>query len=153
MTTPIAKAGMRLRSRFVAARNWLGRFPLSLLQLGMRVGVGWVFFNAGLLKYRSFEFAVKLFEDVYKVPFLDPAVAARITMINELTFPVLLFLGLASRLAALPLLVQLVVMETVYPKAWSDHVFWGSVLLFILTRGPGKLSLDYLVDRYFEKRR
>ncbi len=134
-----------LRSRFVAAHEWLGRFPLSLLQLGMRVGVGLVFFNAGILKFQSFEFAVKLFEEEYKVPLLDPAVAARITMFNELAFPVLLFVGLGSRLATLPLLGQLLVMESVYPKAWNDHVFWGSVLLFVLTRGPGKLSVDYLI--------
>ena len=55
-------------------RERLGRFPLSILQLGMRIGVGMVFFNAGLLKYKSFEFAVKLFEDEYKVPVLAPAV-------------------------------------------------------------------------------
>ena len=57
-------------------RKRLERFPLSILQLGMRVGLGMVFFNAGLLKYRSFEFAVKLFEDEYKVPIVAPALAA-----------------------------------------------------------------------------
>src|SRR5438105_2805448 len=93
-----------LRGRITSTREWLGRFPLSILQLGMRIGVGMVFFNAGLLKYRSFEFAIKLFEDEYKVPLLAPAVAARIVMINELTASTLLFLGLATRLATLPLL-------------------------------------------------
>ena len=141
-----------LRARFVAARMWLGRLPLSILQLGMRLGVGFVFFNAGILKFQSFEFAVKLFQEEYKVPILPPEVAARITMFNELTWPVFLFLGLASRLATLPLLGQLVVMEMTYPKAWNDHVFWGSVLLLILTRGPGALSLDYLIERHFAKR-
>jgi putative oxidoreductase len=80
----------------VTIRKWLERFPLSILQLGMRIGVGMVFFNAGLLKYKSFEFAVKLFEDEYKVPILAPAVAARIAMINELTMSTLLFLGLGN---------------------------------------------------------
>ena len=95
---------------------------------------------------------MKLFQEEYIVPLIDPAVAARMATFNELTFPVLLFLGLASRLATLPLLGQLLVMETVYPNAWNDHVFWGSVLLFILTRGPGALSLDHLIERYFAKR-
>jgi putative oxidoreductase len=140
-----------LRSRFVSVREWLGRFPMSILQLGLRVGVGLVFFNAGLLKFNSFEFAVKLFQDEYKVPLLDPAVAARMATFNELTFPVLLFLGLASRLATLPLLGQLLVMEYTYPHAWNDHFFWGCTLIFILTRGPGVLSLDYLIERYFAK--
>jgi putative oxidoreductase len=143
---------MGLRARFGAAREWLGRFPLSILQLGMRLGVGFVFFNAGVLKFQSFEFAVKLFQDEYKVPLLPPEVAAQVTMFNELTWPVFLFVGLASRLATLPLLGQLVVMEMTYPKAWSDHLFWGSVLVFILTRGPGALSLDYLIEQYLAKR-
>jgi putative oxidoreductase len=153
MTTPSNSAKpLTLRSRYVSLREWLGRFPMSILQLGLRVGVGLVFFKAGILKYQSFEFAVKLFQDEYKVPFLDPAVAAHMATFNELTFPVLLFLGLASRWATLPLLGQLLVMEYTYPHAWNDHVFWGCTLLFILTRGPGVFSLDYLIERYFAKR-
>ena len=131
-------------------REWLGRFPLSILQLGMRIGVGMVFFNAGLLKYKSFEFAVKLFEEEYKVPILAPAVAARIAMINELTTSTLLFLGLATRLTTLPLLGIISVIQIfVYPNAWPDNVLWGSVLIFLLTRGPGSFSLDHLIERYF----
>ena len=133
-------------------REWLGHFPLSILQLGMRVGIGMVFFNAGLLKYRSFEFAIKLFEDEYKVPLLAPAVAARIAMINELTTSTLLFLGLATRLATLPLLGMISIIQIfVYPSAWPDHVLWGSILIFLLTRGPGPFSADYLIDRYVFK--
>jgi putative oxidoreductase len=133
-------------------RKWLERFPLSILQLGMRVGVGMVFFNAGLLKYKSFEFAVKLFEDEYKVPVLAPAVAARIAMINELTTSTLLFLGLATRVATLPLLCMISAIQIfVYPSAWPDHVLWGSVLIFLLTRGPGRFSMDYLIERYMPR--
>ena len=131
-------------------REWLAGFPLSILQLGLRIGVGAIFFNAGLLKYRSFEFAVKLFEEEYKVPFFDPAVAARMAMINELTIPVFLFLGLATRVATLPLLGMILFIQIfVYPNAWTDHLFWGSVLVFLLTRGPGALSADYFLERRF----
>lgn len=123
---------------------------LSLIQLAMRIGVGAVFFNAGLLKYNSWEFTVKLFEDEYKVPLLDPAVAARLAMVQELTLPVLLFLGLATRVATLPMLGMIAVIQTfVYPNAWTEHLVWSSILVFLLTRGPGILSLDHLVDRYF----
>jgi putative oxidoreductase len=153
--TAVHSAGIHtspLRTGFVA-RQWLGRFPLSILQLGMRIGVGAVFFNAGLLKYRSFEFAVKLFEDEYKVPLLDPTFGARLAMFNELTFSALLFLGLATRLATLPLLGMIAVIQTfVYPHAWPDHVFWASNLLFLLTRGPGMLSLDHLIERWLARR-
>lgn len=137
----------------MAVRAWLGRFPMSILQLMMRVGVGMVFFNAGLLKYNSFEFAVKLFEDEYKVPVLPPELAARLAMFNELTWPIFLFLGLATRFATLPLLGMIAVIQIfVYPNAWPDHVLWGGILIFLLTRGPGALSLDYLIARYFSKR-
>jgi putative oxidoreductase len=135
------------------ARGWLERFPLSIIQLAMRIGVGMVFFNAGLLKLNSFEFAVKLFEDEYKVPVLAPAVAARLAMFNELTFSTLLFLGLATRFATLPLLGMITVIQIfVYPNAWPDHVLWGSILIFLLTRGPGALSLDHFIGRQLVKR-
>jgi putative oxidoreductase len=156
MTTPeeAIPRSLNLTGWITSTREWLGRFPLSILQLGMRIGVGMVFFNAGLLKYKSFEFAIKLFEDEYKVPILAPAVAARIAMINELTTSTLLFLGLVTRLATLPLLGMMSVIQIfVYPSAWPDHVLWGSILIFILTRGPGPFSIDYLIERYLLKRR
>jgi len=129
-------------------RERLEAFPLSILQLAMRIGVGAVFFRAGLIKYNSPEFTVLLFRDEYQVPVLAPEVAARMATINELTIPVLLFVGLATRLATLPLLGMIAVIQSfVYPNAWSDHLLWGSVLVFLLTRGPGVLSLDYLIAR------
>ena len=153
-TAHTANSPWSLRDRFVSIRERLGRFPFSILQLGLRVGVGMVFFKAGLLKYNSFEFAVKLFEDEYRVPILAPAVAARLAMLNELTVPIFLFAGLATRIATLPLLGMISVIQVfVYPNAWPDHVLWGSALILILTRGPGALSLDHLIERYFAKRR
>jgi putative oxidoreductase len=116
----------------------------------MRVGVGVVFVNAGLLKYRSWELTLLLFRDEYKVPLFDPALMARIATFNELTFSTLLFLGLATRLATLPFLGMIVVIQTfVYPNAWVEHLVWTSILLFLLTRGAGALSLDYVIARRF----
>lgn len=155
MTTAVypTLVGRTPRAWFITARQRLARFPLSILQLGMRIGIGAVFFNSGLLKYRSFEFAVKLFEDEYQVPVLDPTLAARLAMFNELTFPVFLFLGLATRLATLPLLGMIAVIQTfVYPQAWTDHLLWSSSLVFLLTRGPGALSLDSLIEQYLAKK-
>lgn len=130
------------------------RFPLSILQLAMRIGVGAVFFNSGLLKIRSWEFAVKLFEDEYCVPLLEPVIAAKLAAFTELTFPVLLFAGLVTRLATLPLLGMVFVIQVfVYPQAWAEHLFWASVLIFLLTRGPGTLSLDHLIAHRFQDNR
>jgi putative oxidoreductase len=133
---------------FNIARTQLARFPLSVIQLAGRIGVGATFFKAGLLKYHSWEFTVKLFQDEYRVPFLDPAVAARIAMIQELTIPILLFVGFATRIATLPLLGMIAVIQTfVYPNAYNDHLVWGSILLLLLTRGPGVFSLDHLLEQ------
>lgn len=148
-----ARAEWAPRMWFVTVRDWLERFPISIILLAMRIGVGSVFFKAGLLKYQSFEFAVKLFEDEYKVPILSPLVAARITMFNELTWPVFLFLGLATRFATLPILGSIAVIQLfVYPSAWTENLVWSSILVMLLTRGAGAISLDYLIERYFRPR-
>jgi len=142
-----ATATSTLRRWFVAVRSWLDHFPLSLIQLAMRIAVGAVFFNSGLLKINSWEFAIKLFEQEYKVPLLDPTLAARLATFNELTFPVLLFLGVATRIATLPLLGMVAVIQTfVYPQAWAEHLLWASILVFLLVRGPGAISLDHLIE-------
>ena len=136
-----------MRETFVAIRERLERLPLSIIQLAMRISVGAVFFRSGLLKYNSWEFTVRLFRDEYQVPWLEPAVAAQLATVVELSVPLLLFLGLATRLATLPLLGMITVIQTfVYPNAWTDHLLWASILVFLLTRGPGAISVDYLID-------
>ena len=140
--------------RLAALKERLERFPLSIIQLAMRIGVGAVFFRSGLLKIDSWEFTVQLFRDEYKVPLLDPVLAAQATMIAELGVPPLLFAGIATRLATLPLLGMIAVIQVfVYPNAWSDHLMWASALLLVLTRGPGLFSLDHLIARMQTARR
>ena len=133
---------------FDLLRAWLARFPLSLIQLAGRIGVGATFFKAGLLKYNSWEFTIRLFQEEYRVPLLDPAVTARIAMVQELTIPILLFLGLGTRLATIPLLGMVAVIQLfVYPNAYNEHLVWGSILVLLLTRGAGVFSIDYLISR------
>ena len=143
-----------LIARLNAVRDWLGQFPLSILQLTMRFGVGLYWFKGALLRIQSPEFGLKLFQEEYKVPFLDPALAMHLANFNETVCSVLLFLGLFSRLATLPLLVQqlLIIQIFVYPQSYVDTLLQGSCLLFILTRGPGVFSLDHLIGRFFWKR-
>ena len=133
---------------FSNLRARLGRFPLSIIQLALRVGVGAVFFRSGLLKLDSWQFTVQLFRDEYQVPLLDPVLAAQITTAVELGVPPLLFVGLATRLATLPLLGMIAVIQVfVYPNAWSDHLLWAAALALVLTRGAGVLSLDHWIAR------
>ena len=126
----------------------LERFPLSILQLLFRVSVGLVFWNSGLSKIASWQTTIVLFRDEYAVPLLSPELAAQMATVLELTCPVLLLIGLATRLVSLPLIAMTIVIQLfVYPEAWSVHLIWISMLLFILTRGPGALSLDHLLAR------
>ena len=133
--------GVRERTCVVIA--WLDRFPLAILQLMMRIGVGAVYWNAGLTKIASWQTTVVLFRDEYRVPLLPPELAAYMATAVELSCPILLFLGLAARLATLPMLAQALVIQVfVYPEDWIEHLTWTSMLLVILTRGPGAISVD-----------
>lgn len=121
----------------------LERFPLALFQLLFRICIGAVYWNAGLTKIASWQTTITLFRDEYQVPVLPPGLAAYMATSIELTCPVLLFLGLATRLATLPMLGQALVIQVfVYPENWIEHLTWAALLLFILTRGPGPISLD-----------
>jgi putative oxidoreductase len=126
----------------------LGRVPLATHQLLFRLGVGAMFMRAGLTKASSWQTTVALFRDEYRVPVLSPELAATLATIFELGCSTLLVLGLGTRLATLPLLAMIATIQLcVYPNAWPDHLIWASILLFLLTRGAGAISLDHLIAR------
>jgi putative oxidoreductase len=109
--------------------------------------------GSGLPKIDSWQFTVQLFRDEYRVPVLDPALAAQVATVIELGIPPLLFAGLATRVATLPLLGMIAVIQfLVYPNAWSDHLMWAAALVLVLTRGPGVFSLDHWIAEAIEKR-
>ena len=132
-----------------AATLFLGlaeRVPLWLVQIFFRVGISGIFLNAGLGKIQSWSQTVQLFADEYKVPVLPPALTAYMAASVELACPVLLVLGLATRLATLPMLgMCFVIGALVYPEFWYEQVLWAGPLLFLLARGPGPVSLDRLL--------
>ena len=83
-----------------------------------------------------------------------PAVGAQPRRSSSFPLRGFLFLGLATRFATLPLLVMISVIQLfVYPQAWTDNLLWASILVFLLTRGAGVLSLDYLIERSLSKKR
>jgi len=132
------------------AIDLLGRVPRSVHQFLFRLAMASVFLPAGLLRLASWESTIALFQDEYKVPVLAPAVAAVMATTFELGCSSLLIVGLATRLATLPLLGQILTIQLfVYPQAWHEHLVWGSILLFLLTRGAGDFSMDHLLGRWF----
>lgn len=119
----------------------------DLLALLARVGIAAVFFYSGRTKVEGLlsvtDNAVALFADEYKVPLLPPDVAAHMAAYAEHLFPLLLVLGLLTRVSALALLGMTAVIQIfVYPDAWPTHLTWATILLLLAGRGGGAWSLD-----------
>lgn len=137
----------------------LGAAVLNSMQpvaaLAARVYVAQVFFSSGLTKIRDWDTTLALFMDEYKVPLLPPELAAVMGTAGELGLPVLLVLGLGTRMAALGLSVVNVVavlsLADIAPAALQQHVFWGSLLAGIAIFGPGKLAVDGWVQRFLRR--
>jgi putative oxidoreductase len=124
----------------------LARFPDDLLLLAARVFPAAIFWQSGQTKVDGFaltDTAVFLFAEEYKLPLLPPEFAATLAAIGEHVFPILLVLGLASRLSALALLGMTATIQIfVYPDAWPTHGVWAVALLLVAVKGPGAWSLD-----------
>ena len=119
----------------------------DLLALVARFGSGGVFFFSGRTKVDGVltvnDGAIFLFREEYKLPLLPPEFAAHAAACAEHLFPVLLAVGLLTRLSALSLLGMTAVIQVfVYPAAWPTHLSWAAPLLCLIARGGGGLSLD-----------
>jgi putative oxidoreductase len=154
----------------IAVNRALARIPHSLIGLIARFSIAAVFWKSGQTKVEGLAIdivdgtfrlgwprlsssAVDLFRDEYKVPLLSPEAAAIMATLAEHALPVLILLGLATRLSALGLLVMTAVIQVfVYPDAYPAHGVWAAVLLFLIARGPGVLSIDHLIARRFGPR-
>ncbi len=124
--------------------------PLDLLLLVQRLGIATIFFLSGRTKVEGWftlsEFTFFLFENDYALPLVQPVHAAYAATIAEHVFPVLLVLGLFTRLSALALLgMTLVIQIFVFPEAWPTHLSWAGLLLPLIALGGGKLSIDRLI--------
>lgn len=130
------------------ALRWLECIPYTLLAVPLRLAVATVFWNSAMAHLASWDTTLALFEDEYKVPLMPPDLAANIAVSIEVSTPILLVLGLFTRGASLVLLGMTTVIEVfVYPQAWPTHIQWAAMMLVLLARGPGKLSLDWLIRR------
>lgn len=143
-----------LTGSIFAGRALLEKFPTSILALAFRLAVAVVFFRSGLTKIASWDATVALFDMEYMVPILPAAFAAYLATATELGASALVACGLFTRFAAAALLgMTLVIQLFVYPENWPDHLLWGSILAYLVTRGPGALSIDHLIaGRLFEDR-
>ncbi len=125
----------------------------SLAQLVLRCALAVPFWKSGILKWDGFlqlsDTAVDLFTDEFMLhlpggpyPFPAPTVMAFLSGCGEVTFPVLLVLGLATRFAATGLLFMTLIVELTVPDGWSIHLTWAAMALAIMAHGPGRISID-----------
>ncbi|CRI67421.1 putative integral membrane protein [Thiocapsa sp. KS1] len=146
-----------------AGNRAMARIPEDLIALLGRFSVAAVFWKSGQTKIEGFavdliegraqlgwprlsESAVALFQDEYRLPLLSPELGAALAALGEHLLPVLLLLGLGTRFAALGLLIMTAVIQFwVYPDAYPTHGVWAAVLLYLMARGPGRISLDHLI--------
>lgn len=144
------------------------RIPDSLIALLGRFSIAAVFWKSGQTKVeglaidivdgsfslgipRLSESAVVLFQDEYRLPLIPPELAAPLAAFAEHFFPVLILLGLATRFSALALLgMTLVIQVFVYPDAYPTHGVWAAVLLYLMAKGPGSISIDHWIARRYK---
>ena len=165
--TATADAGLiaGLIRRFISV---VQRIPNTLLAFVARFSIAAVFWKSGETKIQGFavdivnrEFilgwprlsdsVVDLFRDEYHLPLVPPEIAATLAATAEHLFPVLILLGLATRLSALALLgMTMTIQLFVYSDAYPTHGTWAAVLLYLMVHGPGKLSLDHWIARRYQ---
>jgi len=124
--------------------------PLDLILLVQRIGIAAIFFQSGRTKVEGWftlsEGTFFLFENDYALPLLPPVQAAYAATIAEHVFPILLVLGLFTRLSASALLAMTLVIQIfVYPDAWPTHLSWAGLLVPLIAMGGGRVATDRLV--------
>ena len=140
-----------LRARWNAVAGSLSRWIAhDVLALASRISIAAIFFLSGRTKVDGFltvtDGAYELFRSEYKLPLIPPEIAAHLATYAEHLFPLLLVLGLFTRLSALALLGMTVTIQIfVYPDAWPTHLSWAALLLYLAGRGAGALSFDKLL--------
>jgi putative oxidoreductase len=130
----------------------------SLVQFVMRVALAVPFWRSGILKWNGFlklsDTAVTLFTDEFMLHlpggpyhYPAPAVMAFLSGCGEITFPVLLVVGLATRFAALGLFAMTLIVELTIPTGWPMHITWAAMALGIMAWGPGRFSIDFWLQK------
>ena len=152
MTTPCrCRSGLARAVRPACRRCRAPCSPPSLLLAVQRLGIAAVFFHVGPDQgrgpvHRATETTVELFRSEYALPLIPPDAAAYLAAGGEHLFPILLVLGLFTRLSAAALLgMTLVIQLFVYPDAWPTHLSWAGLMLPLITFGGGRFALDRLL--------
>jgi putative oxidoreductase len=143
------RSNQRLTQLYSNFSNLGSLIPDSAILLAARVFPALIFWQSGRTKVDGL--AIKdstytLFEQIYALPVIPPHIAAVAATFAEHLMPVLLVLGLFTRASALALLMMTLVIQTfVFPDAWLTHGLWAICFLIVITKGPGRISLDHFL--------
>ncbi|WP_420233747.1 DoxX family protein [Pseudomonas sp. ABY48] len=147
--------------------QWLEKIPHSLIAFIARFSIAAVFWKSGQTKIEGLaidlfdgtfqiglpqlaDSTIPLFKSEYALPLLSPELAAHLAATAEHVFPALILFGLATRFSALALLgMTMTIQLFVYPDAYPTHGTWAAVLLYLMARGPGVLSIDHLIAKRY----
>lgn len=121
-----------------------------VLLLGIRFWMAHIFWRSGRIKVKHWDATLSLFKFEYKVPYIAPDLAAYFATTVELACPILLVVGLMTRLATIPLLIMTAVIQFTY-LSHHDHAYWALLLGTLLLKGAGLLSLDALFCKRVEQ--
>ncbi len=132
-----------------AGRRLAERIPYSIVALVSRFAVATVFWRSGQTKVEDL-FRIKdntffLFREEYKVPLLPPDLAAYMATVAEHVPSTARGRARLAAVGASLMVITLVIQVFVYPEGWPEHILWFALLLLIVARGPGALSLDHLI--------
>lgn len=124
---------------------YLTRSAEPAMLLAVRLAAAYIFLSSGLVKIEDMESTLLLFEYEYQVPLIPADIAAYLATTIELLAPLLLIIGIGSRVAVVPLLVMTAVIQSIYPNL--QHAWWAIILGTVLFVGPGKWSVDHVIAR------
>lgn len=160
MTTAAPRALVaRLARPIVRSISWIGCLGAVAAPPVARIALALPFLRSGLTRWDGFlsvapgteylfeeQFKLHIFGSLYDLP--APDTLAFLTGSAEIALPLLLLVGLATRMAACGLLVMTGVIQLVFPDGWMNfHLYWAALALGIMALGAGPLSLDHLFGR------
>lgn len=127
----------------------------SVMLLFVRISLAGIFWRSGRTKVVEGSWLTisdttqYLFQEDYKNVPLPPELAAHLSTYAEHLLPILLVMGLFTRLSALGLIgMTMVIQIFVFPEAWwSVHMIWVALALTLIVRGGGQFSLDAILNR------
>jgi len=156
MKTCLMKADLKIQP----LRRFAEKFASPVLDLIIRIYMAGIFFRSGWGKFKNFlnddwGATVFLFQEVHPLPGIPASIAAVMGTAAELVLPVLLAVGLFARFGAAGLLVMTCAIQFLVPADYGIanpvHYLWMLLLAVPLVKGPGPLSLDYVILKWLRR--